>query len=90
MLFDRNHDRSDKATVERKGLDWGDCIYLDNDTTTITCANGRQLKIYGSPLSPQHGNWAFQYHEAKMFGPIPFQMIQTSSSHMVRRSGISI
>jgi hypothetical protein len=56
MLFDRNHDRSDKATVERKGLDWGDCIYLDNDTTTITCANGRQLKIYGSPLSPQHGN----------------------------------
>lgn len=28
---------------------------------TITCANDRRLKIYGSPLSPRHGNWAFQY-----------------------------
>lgn len=60
-LLDRNCSRSKKATVERKGLDWGDCIYLDNDTTTITCTNGRRLKIYGSPLSPRHGNWAFQY-----------------------------
>ncbi|EYE92961.1 metallophosphatase domain-containing protein [Aspergillus ruber CBS 135680] len=29
--------------------------------TTITCDNGRCLRIYGSPYSPCHGNWAFQY-----------------------------
>lgn len=42
-------------------LNWGDIIYLQNTETTITCNNGRRLRIYGSPYSPRHGNWAFQY-----------------------------
>ncbi|GAB1314235.1 Phosphoric ester [Madurella fahalii] len=29
--------------------------------TTATCPNGRQLRVYGSPYSARHGNWAFQY-----------------------------
>ncbi|KAK4182123.1 putative rhamnogalacturonate lyase C [Podospora australis] len=27
----------------------------------LTCPNGRQLCIYGSPRTPRYGNWAFQY-----------------------------
>ncbi|CAK7204400.1 hypothetical protein SEUCBS139899_007156 [Sporothrix eucalyptigena] len=42
-------------------LEWGDIVYLKNEATTVTCPNGRQLQVYGSPLSPKHGNWAFQY-----------------------------
>ncbi|KAF4462385.1 rhamnogalacturonate lyase C [Fusarium albosuccineum] len=61
ILLDKACDRSDREAVERAELDWGDCLYLENEATTITCANGRRLKIYGSPLSPRHGNWAFQY-----------------------------
>ncbi|KAJ5096949.1 hypothetical protein N7456_007670 [Penicillium angulare] len=46
---------------ERDKLDWGDIIYLENEEATVICENGRNLRIYGSPYSPQHGNWAFQY-----------------------------
>lgn len=57
-----NHDISLQRTcVSKEVPDWGDCIYLENEAKTITCTNGRQLKIYGSPLSPRHGNWPFQY-----------------------------
>ncbi len=49
------------AAVERDNLNWGSIIYLQNSSTTINCANGRQLKVYGSPMTPKHGNWAFQY-----------------------------
>ncbi|KAK0744283.1 Metallo-dependent phosphatase-like protein [Apiosordaria backusii] len=44
-----------------KMINWGDIIYLENSEATVTCANGRQLRVYGSPRSPRHGNWAFQY-----------------------------
>ncbi|KAL2153156.1 hypothetical protein VTH82DRAFT_4311 [Thermothelomyces myriococcoides] len=49
------------AASERGAVDWGNIIYLENASTTITCPNGRQLRVYGSPLSARHGNWAFQY-----------------------------
>ena len=49
------------AAAERAAIDWGDVIYLENAATTVTCANGRQLRVYGSPRSPRFGNWAFQY-----------------------------
>lgn len=51
---------SEKA-FSRSQLEWGDIIYLENDQTTIYCPNGRQLNVYGSPYSPQHGSWAFQH-----------------------------
>ena len=51
-----------KSESQRELLDWGDIIYLENADTVVTCENGRRLKIYGSPLSARHGNWAFQYH----------------------------
>ncbi|KAJ5661550.1 uncharacterized protein N7477_009166 [Penicillium maclennaniae] len=52
---------SGRAATERAQLDWGDITYLENDEVTISCPNGRQLRVYGSPYSTRHGNWAFQY-----------------------------
>lgn len=54
-------DASGRAASERARLDWGDIIYLENEETTISCPHGRQLRVYGSPYSTRHGNWAFQY-----------------------------
>ena len=34
--------------------------YLENSCTEIT-TSGRKLCIYGSPYTPQHGSWPFQY-----------------------------
>ncbi|RMJ28206.1 Calcineurin-like phosphoesterase [Aspergillus sp. HF37] len=63
LLLDPSRD--DKATgqtaAEREMIDWRDIVYLENAETTVVCANGWHLCIYGSPLSPRHGNWAFQY-----------------------------
>jgi predicted phosphodiesterase len=42
-------------------INWGKIIFLNSESTTLSCANGRQLKVYGSPLTPRNGNWAFQY-----------------------------
>ncbi|KAL1891184.1 hypothetical protein Sste5346_007817 [Sporothrix stenoceras] len=66
LLLDANQ-RGRRPEDERlySALDWGDIVYLENEETTITCPrNGRQLRVYGSPLSPRHGNWAFQYPPA--------------------------
>ncbi|KAJ5567081.1 hypothetical protein N7535_006387 [Penicillium sp. DV-2018c] len=61
LLDSAQDDGSSRAASERAQLNWGDIIYLENDETTIYCPNGRQLRVYGSPYSTQHGNWAFQY-----------------------------
>ncbi|KAL1840580.1 hypothetical protein VTJ49DRAFT_312 [Mycothermus thermophilus] len=66
MLLDpafggRRRDGAGDAAAEREAIDWGDVIYLENEATTITCTNGRQLRVYGSPWSPRLGSWAFQY-----------------------------
>ena len=45
----------------RQDIRWGDVIYLQNESITIKCSHGRNIKIYGSPWTPKHGNWAFQY-----------------------------
>jgi Icc-related predicted phosphoesterase len=44
----------------RASIDWGEMIYL-NSSSKVLCINGRHINIYGSPLTPRHGNWAFQY-----------------------------
>ncbi|CAI7583136.1 unnamed protein product [Penicillium glandicola] len=41
---------------------WGDIIYLEHQYVIVTCWNGRQLGIYGSPYSPMTiPSSAFQY-----------------------------
>ena len=63
LLLDASKDdhTAGRVASQRKALDWGDIIYLENDETTVTCANGRRLHVYGSPRSARNGNWAFQY-----------------------------
>lgn len=62
LLLDAGRDDPAKQTAsERASLNWGDIIYLENEETTVVTANGRHLRIYGSPFSARHGNWAFQY-----------------------------
>jgi predicted phosphohydrolase len=45
----------------RQDIRWGDVIYLQNESITVKCSHDRNIKIYGSPWTPKHGNWAFQY-----------------------------
>ena len=65
LLLDAGCDRGSEAhaAADRQSLDWGDIIYLENEGTVITCGNGR--RVYGSPCSARHGNWAFQYPRSK-------------------------
>ncbi|KAF2021800.1 Metallo-dependent phosphatase [Aaosphaeria arxii CBS 175.79] len=63
-----NHDtfldhskRPANMVASSASIQWGNIVYLDSESTTISCENGRELKIYGCPLTPRHGNWAFQY-----------------------------
>ena len=46
-------------------LDWGDVIYLENSPITLDFAGGdggrRKLTVYGCPLTPMCGTFAFQY-----------------------------
>lgn len=56
-------DHSQSPQALRDALDWKGrgIVYLENQEADVTCPNGRRLRIYGSPLSPRNGNWAFQY-----------------------------
>jgi hypothetical protein len=49
------------AEEERARLDWGGLTYLQDAAAEVQCENGRRLRVYGSPRSCRHGNWAFQY-----------------------------
>jgi predicted phosphodiesterase len=42
-------------------LEWGGITYLQDSSVTLVFRNGRRLLVYGSPKSPQYGNWPFQY-----------------------------
>ncbi|KAI1869486.1 hypothetical protein JX265_006576 [Neoarthrinium moseri] len=61
LLDVKRDDAEGKAAAARAHIDWGDISYLEDQALMVTCKNGRCLKIYGSPKSPRHGNWAFQY-----------------------------
>lgn len=59
-----NHDSllvMEHANADSSAIRWGDIIYLNDESVTLDCAGGRVFKVYGSPLSPRHGSWAFQY-----------------------------
>jgi len=44
----------------RSHIDWSGITYLNNESTTFQL-DERVIKVYGSPWTPKHGNWAFQY-----------------------------
>ncbi|KAG5980952.1 hypothetical protein E4U55_003462 [Claviceps digitariae] len=53
-----------RSPARRHELDWSGIVYLHNEARTLSCSNVRTVSVYGSPLSPKHGNWAFQYPRA--------------------------
>ena len=66
ILIAGNHDKAFEGE-EKKRLDFGGLIYLQDSSTTISVASGRTLNIYGSPWTKKQGNWAFQYDSARNF-----------------------
>jgi predicted phosphodiesterase len=42
-------------------VDWKSIRYLENSSTTLDFGDRRRVKVFGSPYTPRHGNWAFQY-----------------------------
>ncbi len=62
LILDVDKDeQSGNTPAIREQIDWGDILYLQDASATITCPNGRRLNVFGSPRSRRHGNWAFQY-----------------------------
>ena len=60
-FVDTHPDRElEKPGKSRKNLNWGNVIYLQNSSIDLDVGY-RKIKVYGSPLTPQCGNFAFQY-----------------------------
>ncbi|KAJ6031625.1 hypothetical protein N7540_002357 [Penicillium herquei] len=63
-LFEGSSESSD----QRASLDWGQIHYLNDEAVTLNllvpglgAQQVRKVKIFGSPLTPEFGSWAFQY-----------------------------
>ncbi|KAF6832181.1 phosphoric ester hydrolase [Colletotrichum musicola] len=68
-----NHDLCLDGKLEKgeeEVVDWGDVIYLNRSSATLQVpvssspggtAKTRNVRVYGSPYTPKHGDWAFQY-----------------------------
>lgn len=50
----------DEPGRAKADLDWGDVIYLESSSAELTVRE-RKVKVFGSPLVPRCGNFAFQY-----------------------------
>lgn len=48
-----------------KPINWKSIRYLENSSTILDFGDRRRVKIFGSPYTPRHGNWAFQYPRAE-------------------------
>lgn len=55
-------------------IEWGDVIYLNREAVTLQCSGGRKLRVYGSPLTPRHGNGAFQYPPEQNIWAVPYDV----------------
>ena len=60
--FITNHPyRVEPSDIDRRNqLNWGSITYLNGTSATIAVRN-RSLTVFGSPLTPQCGTFAFQY-----------------------------
>lgn len=61
-FFRRNPRLTSLGNDERKlrQLMWGSVVYLENELRVLVVQD-RNVKVYGSPMTPKYGNWAFQY-----------------------------
>ncbi|KAL4911421.1 hypothetical protein BDW74DRAFT_8177 [Aspergillus multicolor] len=61
LCLDPNHPSNDGKEPAWLTVNWKSLIYLENTSRTLKFGDGRELKIVGSPYTPKHGDWAFQY-----------------------------
>lgn len=47
--------------TSRSDLDWGDLVYLNDNSVKLHLPGDRTLSVYGSPITEQCGTFAFQY-----------------------------
>lgn len=71
IVIGGNHDLLLDSSVipssqeSRGSINWRNVTYLENEEKTFLCEGGRQVRVYGSPMTPRHGNWAFQYPRSR-------------------------
>lgn len=53
--------RANAQDADSAAINWKSLIYLENTSTVLRLGNRRDIKVFGSPYTPKHGNWAFQY-----------------------------
>ncbi|KAL2214822.1 putative phosphoesterase [Thermoascus aurantiacus ATCC 26904] len=75
MCLDRRRQREGEGgdgagqEIQPVDVDWRSIIYLEDSSVTLEIpfrdgtgkTRPRRLKVYGSPRTPKHGDWAFQY-----------------------------
>ncbi|GIC85856.1 metallophosphatase domain-containing protein [Aspergillus udagawae] len=49
-----------QAPGRKEPVDWKSILYLENSPTILDFGY-RRVNVFGSPYTPRHGNWAFQY-----------------------------
>jgi Icc-related predicted phosphoesterase len=67
LLLDQSYFRqnprlasSNNNEKKLKELNWGNITYLENESRVLH-VRGKNLRVYGSPMTPMYGNWVFQY-----------------------------
>ncbi|KAJ7652236.1 Metallo-dependent phosphatase-like protein [Mycena rosella] len=72
VLIAGNHDAAlaDRAARTQLLRAHPALVYLEDAATTLT-VRGRPLRVYGSPHTPRHGSWPFQYPRAPPGGGAP-------------------
>ncbi|KAG8774416.1 hypothetical protein FRC12_001985 [Ceratobasidium sp. 428] len=65
--LDAEYCETSQCSAEDPIIDWQalGIIYLEHSATTIT-VRGRELRVFGSPLTPELGRGAFQYPQARV------------------------
>lgn len=61
LLLDRSYRNTPQDQKDRAALVWGRVIYLEDENTLLPIHNGRYIKVWGTPWTRKHGNWAFQF-----------------------------
>lgn len=59
-----SHEFSNTNGQRREDLEWYDAILLFASTVSLRVRR-RTINIFGSPMTPKYGNWAFQYPHEK-------------------------